>query len=205
MRKVIHAFKFQRKISLAKRLGRTLAFVLLQDERFRGAACIVPVPLHVSRLRERGYNQSVLLAEAMCGELSRRFLKNALVRRKRTKAQTTLTTQRRKQNVAKAFTVEDPSGVVGRKIVLVDDVLTTGATADACARALREAGASDVVVATVTRASWGIVFKEKIISLIVLSKLLFYKSVQYWATKERGSADSSFFSFFEEHDEEGRS
>ncbi|UCE18863.1 MAG: ComF family protein [Gemmatimonadota bacterium] len=153
IRKIIHAFKFGRKISLAKRLGRILAFVLLQDERFRQAECMVAVPLHVSRQRERGYNQSELLAQAVCAELGMKLVKDALVRRKRTKPQTALAPRRRTRNVEKAFRVTDASGIVDRKVVLVDDVFTTGATVDACAKALRRAGAVDVVVLTVTRAT----------------------------------------------------
>lgn len=152
VRKVIHAFKFHRKTSLARRLGRTLAFAVIQDVRFGDVDCLVPVPLHPSRLRERGYNQSDLLAEAICAELGIVCMKNALIRTKRTRAQTALNPQRRQRNVEKAFAVVHPTGLVGKKVALVDDVFTTGATVEACAQALRDGGAADVTVLTVARA-----------------------------------------------------
>ena len=140
-------------MSLAKRLGRTLAFVLVQDERLRDADCIIPVPLHVSRQRERGYNQSEILAGEVCTQLGMTLVTKALIRRRRTRAQTTLSPRRRERNVEQAFAVVDPSDIHHKKVILVDDVFTTGSTVDACAQALREAGAVDVTVLTVTRAS----------------------------------------------------
>lgn len=152
VRRILHAFKFHRKINLAEQVGRAMAFTVLDDERFQAIDGLVPVPLHPSRLRERGYNQSDLLAEAVSAELRIPWLKDALVRKKRTRAMTALTPERRRRNVEHAFETATGAPLEGRRIVLVDDVLTTGATAQACALALIRAGAADVQVLTAARA-----------------------------------------------------
>ena len=152
LRRAVHAFKFRRKVSLAKRLGRALAFTFIADERIRSADHIIPVPLHISRLRERGYNQSELLTAEMAEELSVPCLKQVLVRSQNTKSMTALTPERRRRNVEGAFKVVPGENVQGKHVVLVDDVLTTGATADACARVLLRAGCAQVHVLTVARA-----------------------------------------------------
>jgi len=109
-----------------------------------GSALLVPVPLHRGRLWQRGFNQSAIVAR----ELSRRTgLQNnvfVLKRVKRTPPLKGLNLQQRRRVVAGAFKVGDRSAVAGRTIVLVDDVLTTGSTANACARELRRAGAARV-------------------------------------------------------------
>ncbi len=104
--------------------------------------CIVPVPLHQRRLCERGYNQNVLLAQSFFG---REKIDAALVARVRyTASQTGLSKGARAKNVAGCFRVVNSAGVRGKKILLVDDVVTTGATMKECARVLFEAGARDV-------------------------------------------------------------
>ena len=129
-----------------------MAFTVLNDTRFREADYLIPVPLHLSRLRERGYNQSDLLAEGIAAELGIPCLKDALVRKKRTKTMSALDPERRLRNVERAFAVVERSTLEGQRIVLVDDVFTTGATVDACARVLREAGVAEVNVLTAVRA-----------------------------------------------------
>jgi ComF family protein len=115
------------------------------------AELIVPVPLHPRRLRERQLNQSAALAFAArdAGRLRGPIVPHALVRVRDTPSQATLPAAERRDNVRGAFRAE---GVRGRQVLLVDDVLTTGATAEACARALRSAGAAGVAVLTLARA-----------------------------------------------------
>jgi ComF family protein len=116
------------------------------------ADVLVPVPLHVRRLRQRGYNQSALLAAELARAWARPLVPDALRRTRATAPQVEQPTpSAREANVRDAFAVRRPEAVVGRRVVLVDDVLTTGATAAACARALRRAGAADVMVRTLAR------------------------------------------------------
>jgi ComF family protein len=110
------------------------------------------VPLHVTRLRERGFNQAVLLARRLGAERGLRVATRALVRTRATHAQPGLTAATRRTNLAGAFALRVGADVAGCDVVLVDDVLTTGATADACAAVLWAAGAARVDVYTVGRA-----------------------------------------------------
>jgi ComF family protein len=109
---------------------------------------LVPVPLHPRRLRERGYNQSARLAEAIGDRLGAPCLDDALVRTRHTRPQSRLDLDRRAVNVAGAFALGARAREIrGRHILLVDDVITTGATARACASSLRDAGARAVYLA----------------------------------------------------------
>jgi ComF family protein len=112
----------------------------------------MPVPLHPSRLRERGYNQSDLLADSIASELDIPCVKDVLIRKRRTKTMSALAPQKRPRNVEGAFAVARPAAICGKTIVLVDDVLTTGSTVEACAMVLLKSGAQDVFVLTVARA-----------------------------------------------------
>lgn len=133
--------KYGRKIAIAKTMARYMAPLIDTGEDH---ALLVPVPLHRGRLWQRGFNQSAIVAR----ELSRRTgLESnvfALIRVKRTPPLKGLSLQQRRRAVAGAFKVGDRAAVDGRTVVLVDDVLTTGSTANACARALRRAGARRV-------------------------------------------------------------
>ena len=111
----------------------------------------MPVPLHPRRRRERGFNQSELIARALGARTGCALCPGALVRRKDTAPQAELSAAERRRNVAGAFAVRQRAQVAGRVVVLVDDVWTTGATALACARILREAGAVEVRLLSVAR------------------------------------------------------
>lgn len=145
----VHRFKYGGKIILARPLGQLLAEAAVGlDVR---PDIIVPVPLHKRRLRTRGFNQSLLLAN----EVSRRVdagLDYLNLRRViPTKPQISLKAKARERNVAGAFRVEDPVMFKGKKVLLIDDVFTTGATIKACAKALKKAGA-EVFALTLARA-----------------------------------------------------
>jgi len=113
--------------------------------------CIIPVPLHSNRLRQRGFNQSLLLAMVFYPEDKKKIKKTTLLRRRDTIPQTGLDGLARRKNLRDAFLVQKGTDVYGKKIVLVDDVFTTGTTVNECARALKQAGAAQVDVLTLAR------------------------------------------------------
>jgi ComF family protein len=135
-------------------LAGALAEVVRRAVRATGldVDVIVPVPLHRARRIERGYNQSALLASRIAREVGARVAYRALRRSTRTGPQVGLDRAARLANVRAAFVVRAPAEIDGRRILLVDDVCTTGATLAACAEALRAAGAREVVAIVVARA-----------------------------------------------------
>jgi ComF family protein len=146
----------QLKYNGRRRVAARLAALLFEDEAVRRLVAtsdvLVPVPLHPRRLRERGYNQSALLATELARLAARPVHETALVRRRDTPAQAGRSAAERRRNVAGAFVVRRRGAVDGRVVTVVDDVVTTGATARDCARALAGAGAAEVRLLTVARA-----------------------------------------------------
>ena len=151
VREFIHRFKYDHERFLRQPLAGWLAEAL-SDPRLAGHPfdAIVPVPLHPTRFRERGFNQAMLLAELL-SERAAVPLLDALRRTRYTTTQTRLDRQERMENLRNAFRVRHSAAVQNRHLLLVDDVFTTGSTVDECARVLRLAGASSVRVATVAR------------------------------------------------------
>ena len=149
---LIHQFKYKGKISVGKRLGQRLAEEL-RRQNLSDFIYLIPVPLHPARKRERGFNQSEILCEALARDLNLQFPQNILSRIKNTKDQTKLSIEERKQNVAGAFQVNDKQKILhDKKIILVDDVITTGATLNECARVLKQAGAKEILGITIAKA-----------------------------------------------------
>ncbi|MEO7165521.1 MAG: phosphoribosyltransferase family protein [Spartobacteria bacterium] len=151
VRKVMLDFKYGRQIHLRHLLGGWLAEVL-HDPRLAGRRfdLIVPVPLHPARKRERGFNQAALLAR----ELKRRSripLGDVLQRTRYTTTQTQFDRSERMENLKGAFRLRQRSSVQDLRMLLVDDVLTTGSTLSECASVLKQAGALSVHAATVAR------------------------------------------------------
>jgi len=148
LRELIHLFKYGRVRPLAGPLGEWLATAIPREQRFEA---IVPVPLHWRRRWQRGFNQAALLARAV----ARRYglpVTHALRRVRATAAQAGLSRSGRRANVTGAFRLRRGVEVAGRRVLLVDDVMTTGATARACALALKQAGARYVAALTLARA-----------------------------------------------------
>ncbi len=146
LRDWIHLFKYGRVRTLAEPLVELLAAAVPRTERFDA---IVPVPLHWRKRWQRGFNQSGLLAAGMARKWGVPVV-NALRRRRFTSAQAGLSNTARRKNVAAAFAAR--CRLAGKHILLIDDVLTTGSTAAACARALRASGAVRIAVAAPARA-----------------------------------------------------
>lgn len=163
MRAVIHALKYDLMHPAARRMGRMLAqAIALLAAEAPAEMLVVPIPLHRSRQAERGFNQARLLAAHALHALKALRTSHpqwkltlapaALMRLRATESQASLTTRERRLNVRGAFSVSDPELVRDRHILLIDDILTTGATARAAALALKRAGAATVWVATLARA-----------------------------------------------------
>jgi len=153
MRAAIARFKFEGRAALGLPLGDLLARHARGQATLARADVAVPVPLHQARLRERGYDHAVLLARAVAGALEIPLAVGVLLRISATAPQAGLGARARHANVRGAFRV-DPAGthLIEQRILLVDDILTSGATAAACAETLLAAGAAEVRVATLARA-----------------------------------------------------
>jgi ComF family protein len=161
MKAAIHALKYGRMRAVARMLGGMLAQAIapLSDEA-PGGLLVVPVPLHRSKAARRGFNQARALAECALRELGKshprwplKLAAGTLLRVRATSSQTGLSPRQRRLNVRGAFAVSAPLAVAGKDILLVDDILTTGATARAAAQALMRAGARAVWVAALARAT----------------------------------------------------
>ena len=147
--KIAHALKYSGAQQLGVELGRRLGTVLQRDGI--EADMIVPVPLHKRKLRERGYNQSELLTRCVARQLTLPCCEG-LARVRPTAPQVGLTDSQRQENVRNAFRCRNAGQISGRRILLVDDVMTTGATVASAAQALLDGGALRVSVLTVARA-----------------------------------------------------
>ena len=146
MRELVHDFKFRDRHNARRLFGRWLAEA--GAELLADADLVMPVPLTRVRLATRRFNQAALLTQEVARLTSRRYEPLALQRIKRTPSQVGLTRDQRRENVAGAFAVDGAAKptLAGAKVVLIDDVITTGATARACARVLKRAGAARVDV-----------------------------------------------------------
>jgi ComF family protein len=142
LRTCIHALKYKGVTRLAEPLGMLLSQLYLSYHV--GADMLMPVPLHPDRYRQRGYNHAELLARVCAEKVGVPFASHLLVRTRATPAQVGLNADQRQQNMVNAFRVPATKAILGRKIVIVDDVCTTGATLEACATSLLLAGATSV-------------------------------------------------------------
>jgi ComF family protein len=166
MREAIHALKYGRLHPAAQRLGQMLANAIAQLATEAPAdLLVIPVPLHRTKYSQRGFNQSRSLAAQAVQFLRKShphwrltLAPSTLMRLRATGSQAGLTPRQRRLNVRGAFSVSDPSQVAAQHVLVVDDILTTGATARAAAQTLLKAGAASVWVATLARAQRSVPF-----------------------------------------------
>lgn len=158
VKKLIHNFKYKPYL---KTLSSPLSFLIIAHFQLSGKqtifqdvenSCFLPVPLFNKKEKDRGYNQSGLLARELSQRYGLPMLENCLLRIKKTEPQVNLTKEKRQQNIAGAFAIKNPGLIRNKKIFLVDDVFTTGATMVECAKTLKLAGAQEV---------WGVVFARE--------------------------------------------
>jgi ComF family protein len=148
---IIRHFKFHGEFFLGPRFLRGALRQKWMPGDLDGSDVVVPIALHSRRRRERGYDQALLLARVVAADLGRGLLARTLIRTRYTSQQAMLPAGRRADNVRGAFRVSGPQKVAGRSVLLVDDVMTTGATANECARVLKKAGATQVQVLALAR------------------------------------------------------
>lgn len=156
---MLHLLKYDRMEPIAETLGQLVAMQILALEKLPRKLLVVPVPLFRRKQRQRGFNQAEKLAQATVKALRQAHPEwkltvatGVLERRRSTESQAGLTPHQRRANVRGAFFAPSPEKLKGTDVLLIDDIYTTGATARACAQALRKAGATSVHVATAARA-----------------------------------------------------
>jgi len=151
---LLHSLKYSNHPEIGVTLGEVYGHELLQAQYDQKFSVIVPVPLHPSRRRKRGYNQSEEFARGLSQSLNVPFT-DALARTAKTETQTRKTKLKRWQNVSEVFRVKEEDQIINRDILLVDDVITTGATIEACAQVLLKEGCSSVSIASIAYAAEG--------------------------------------------------
>jgi len=149
--KIIHDMKYRGRYRLTREFGKILGEKILGSKPLWNADMIIPVPLHKLKKSERGYNQAERISKGMADVMRIPGNSKVMKRIKYTATQTNLSMRRRKQNIKGAFELRDPGFVKGKKIILVDDVLTTGATIVECAKLLYTAGAETVFAASLAK------------------------------------------------------
>lgn len=149
-RALIHGLKYEKYINIAKFFAPLMHKTLLENPEMLEAEYFVPVPIHKKRLKKRGFNQAQILAEELSLLVDIPVL-TALIRIKNTKSQTKLTKKERAENIKEAFLCPDPKAVKKKAIILIDDVCTTSATLEECAKVLKKAGAREVYALCATK------------------------------------------------------
>ncbi len=150
-KEVIHRYKYQRQEWFEPFLAELLIDAALPELKHHSVNLITPIPLHAAKRHQRGFNQSERLSERLAAAAKLPHVPNLLTRVRPTESQANLDRKKRQENVKGAFAYAAKGKLNGRRILLIDDVLTTGVTASACARELRKNGAGEVRVWTVAR------------------------------------------------------
>ena len=149
MQHLMHHFKYKGIQKIGNLLGNIAGEQLLKSPVFKSADVVIPVPLHKSRLRKRGYNQSMCFAEGLSEKMRIPIDENNLVRLRATETQTHRSRFSRFENMQEVFTLTNPESLRNKHVLLVDDVVTTGSTLEACGTALLEAEGLKLSIATI--------------------------------------------------------
>jgi len=153
VQRLIHRLKYQKDVEVGRYLGEFFGQRLRDSNRFGGIDLIVPVPLHWTRRRQRGYNQSDWFARGLSQGMERPWDSSVLGRGRKTRSQTSKGRMSRFENVEDAFLVRNMEGLKNKWILLVDDVMTTGATLEACGRKILEIPGTRLSFATIACAT----------------------------------------------------
>jgi ComF family protein len=146
---LIHQLKYRGKAEIGVRIGTLYGSLLREQSDYRSAEAILPVPLHPTKERQRGYNQVSLFCEGISSAMEIPWLKENLVRNRATETQTHKTRFERWENVGSVFQISDPETLEGKHVLLCDDVITTGSTLEACTRAILAVAGTTVSIATI--------------------------------------------------------
>lgn len=152
VQRLLHALKYKSCPEIGIRLGRAYGEKIVEAGTYDGFDMILPVPLHPSRLRKRGYNQSAKFGEGLSEVLAVPCQDDVMARKHKTDTQTKKSKASRWENIANVFSVVIPEAVKGKSILLVDDVITTGSTIEACANALLQSGIRELSIACIAEA-----------------------------------------------------
>lgn len=152
VQQLMHQFKYKNTPLIGNKLGGMAGGQLMDAPRFKNIDFIIPVPLHKSRLRKRGYNQSACFAEGLAQKLNAQVVTDNLVRIKATETQTHKSRFERSVNMQDVFVVNKPEQLADKNVLLVDDVVTTGATLEACGTALLSVPGLKLSIATIAYA-----------------------------------------------------
>lgn len=153
VQELMHAFKYNNRPEVGIMLGKYYGMQLKDATPFSDTDVIVPVPLHPKKQHKRGYNQSAKFATGLAQGMHTQAANYAMTRISFTETQTRKNRQERWENVKKVFQVAQPLAIKDKNVLLVDDVVTTGSTLEACAQKIREAGARQISIATIACAS----------------------------------------------------
>ncbi len=152
VKRIIHHLKYRNCPEIGTVIGLRYGMVLAGTKPFNEAEIIVPVPLHPKKLRTRGYNQSAFFANGLARAMQLPVAEDGIARRRATESQTHKNRYERYENMLETFEANNIGAIAGRHVLLVDDVLTTGATLEACASTLLENGAAKVSAVTIAKA-----------------------------------------------------
>lgn len=152
LRECIHLFKYYGEKKLAEPLGELLIDYLVRNQEFKkGIDLIIPVPLHKNDLKERGFNQSILLSRVIGNYFSIPVKEEILIKKKLTSSQVNLSKKEREKNILKVFSVNKPAEIREATILILDDIFTTGSTVEECAKELKKAKAKNIFILTLAR------------------------------------------------------